>query len=193
MTNSNDERGLPGQVMIYTGEGKGKTTAAFGMALRAVGRGWKVLIIQYTKSGEWPPGQPMGEIVGARRLEPELELIWTGIGFVNILGDAHPFSAHREAAQQGLALAREKMASGEYQLVILDEILGAISQGQLELDQVIDLIQSRPRGLHLLLTGHDADERFIHQLVPLADLVTEMRKVKHPFDEGHQARRGLDY
>jgi len=193
MTSPDDERGLPGLVMIYTGEGKGKTTAAFGVALRAVGRGWKVLMIQYTKSGEWPPGQPMGEIVGARRLEPEFKLIWTGIGFVNILGDPHPFEAHRQAAQDGLALAREHMASGEYELIILDEILGAVSQGQIDLEQLMDLIKSRSRRQHLLLTGHDAEEKFIHELIPLADLVTEMRKIKHPFDEGHQARRGLDY
>jgi cob(I)alamin adenosyltransferase len=193
MTAQDDERGLPGLVMIYTGEGKGKTTAAFGMALRAVGRGWKVSMIQYTKSGEWPPGQPMGEIVGSRRLEPDFELVWTGIGFVNILGDTHPFEAHREAAQKGLELAREHIASGKYELIILDELLGAISQGQIDLEQVIDLIKSRPRRQNLLLTGHDADEQFIHELIPLADLVSEMKKIKHPFDEGHQARRGLDY
>lgn len=193
MTSPDDERGLPGLVIIYTGEGKGKTTAAFGAALRAVGRGWKVLMIQYTKSGEWPPGQPMGEIVGARRLEPEFKLVWTGIGFVNILGDPHPFEAHREAAQQGLQLAYESMASGEYDLIILDEILGAVGQGQIDLEQLVELIHARPRRLNLLLTGHDAEERFIHELIPLADLVTEMKKVKHPFDDGHQARRGLDY
>jgi cob(I)alamin adenosyltransferase len=193
MTSLDDERGLPGLVMIYTGEGKGKTTSAFGVALRAVGRGWKVLMIQYTKSGEWPPGQPMGEIVGARRLEPEFKLIWTGIGFVNILGDAHPFEAHREAAQQGLELARQHIASGEYDLIILDEILGAVGQGQIDLEQLVELLKSRPRRQNLLLTGHDAEEKFIHELIPMADLVSEMKKIKHPFDEGHQARRGLDY
>jgi cob(I)alamin adenosyltransferase len=193
MTSPDDERGLPGLVMIYTGEGKGKTTAAFGVALRAVGRGWKVLMIQYTKSGEWPPGQPMGEIVGAQRLEPDFKLIWTGIGFVNILGDQHPFEAHREAAQQGLELARQHIVSGQYDLIILDEILGAVGQGQIALEQLLELIKSRPRRQNLLLTGHDAEEKFIHELIPLADLVTEMKKIKHPFDEGHQARRGLDY
>lgn len=192
MTTS-DDKGLAGLVMIYTGEGKGKTTAAFGMALRAVGRGWRVMMIQFTKSGEWPPGQPMGEITGSQRLAPELELVWTGIGFVNILGDPHPFEAHRQAAQEGLKLARAKMDSGEYELLILDEILGAVDQGQIDLDQLLELIETKPRRLHLLLTGHDAQQRFIHQLTERADLVTEMRKIKHPFDEGHQARRGLDY
>src|SRR6266540_4952904 len=96
-----------GLVIVYTGEGKGKTTAAFGMALRAVGRSWKVLMIQYTKMGEWPPGEPMGEIAGARRLEPDFKVVSTGIGFVNIFGDPYTFEQHREAAQKGLELACE--------------------------------------------------------------------------------------
>ena len=186
-------KGLRGQVLLYTGEGKGKTTSAFGVALRAVGRGWKVSMIQFTKMGEWPPGEPMGEIAGARRLEPDFEVISTGIGFVNILGDPYTFEEHREAAQKGLALAKEKIASGQFQLVILDEILGAVDQGQIDLDQVLELIRTKPHPLNLLLTGHDAQKRFLDQVLPVVDLATEMVKLKHPFDEGHQARKGLDY
>ncbi|HEX2172501.1 MAG TPA: cob(I)yrinic acid a,c-diamide adenosyltransferase [Dehalococcoidia bacterium] len=186
-------RGLRGLVMLYTGEGKGKTTAAFGMALRAVGRGWNVSMIQFTKMGEWPKGEPLGEIAGAERLAPNFEVIPTGIGFVNIFGDPYTLEEHREAAQKGLALAREKMASGQYQLVILDEILGAVDQGQLDLEQIEELIRTRPHGLNLLLTGHDANKRFLDRLLPLVDLATEMVKLKHPFDQGHQARKGLDY
>ena len=186
-------RGLKGQVLLYTGEGKGKTTSAFGVALRAVGRGWKVSMIQFTKMGEWPKGEPMGEIAGARRLEPDLEVIPTGIGFVNIFGDPFTLEEHREAAQKGLQLAREKIASGQYQLVILDEILGAVDQGQLDLEQVLEVIRTKPHALNLLLTGHDAQKRFLDQLLPVVDLATEMVKLKHPFDEGHQARKGLDY
>jgi cob(I)alamin adenosyltransferase len=85
------------------------------------------------------------------------------------------------------------MKSGNYDLIILDEILGAVGQGQIDLDQVLGLLEDRPRKLNLLLTGHDAEEKFLPSLVPLADLVSEMRNVKHPFDQGHQARRGLDY
>ncbi len=190
---SETPRGLRGQVLLYTGEGKGKTTAAFGVALRAVGRGWKVSMIQFTKMGEWPPGEPLGEIAGAKRLEPDLEVIPTGLGFVNIFGDPFALDEHRDAAQKGLALAGEKLASGQYQLVILDEILGAIDQGQVDLEQVIDLIQTKPHSVNLLLTGHDANKRFLDTLLPLVDLATEMVKLKHPFDEGHQARKGLDY
>ena len=185
--------GLPGQVLVFYGDGKGKTTAAFGIALRAVGRGWKVLMIQYTKMGEWPKGEPMGEIVGAKRLAPELEVISTGIGFVNIFGDPFTMEDHREAAQQGLQLARERMESGTYDLIILDEIIGAGSQGQIDLEQVLDLVRAKPHHLSLVLTGHDDEQRFVQQIVDLADLATEVKKVKHPFDEGHQARKGLDY
>ncbi len=182
-----------GQVLVYYGQGKGKSTAAFGLALRAVGRGWRVCMIQFTKSGEWPPGKPVGENVAAARLAPEFELHSTGIGFVNILGDPYPFEAHVEAARKGLELARQKITSGEYDLVILDEIIGAVSQGQLQLDEVLALVRERPRHVSLLLTGHDDREQFINRLVAVADLVSEMRKVKHPFDTGKQARRGLDY
>jgi cob(I)alamin adenosyltransferase len=186
-------RRLAGQTLVYFGDGKGKTTSAFGVALRAVGRGWKVLMIQYTKMGEWPKGEPMGEINGAQRLAPDFEVISTGIGFVNILGDPYTFEEHREAAQKGLELYKERAASGEYDLIILDEAIGAVSQGQWELEQLLEVIRTRPRELNLLITGHDDKKAFIDQVIALADLATEMVKVKHPFDEGHQARKGLDY
>ncbi|MDQ6673328.1 MAG: cob(I)yrinic acid a,c-diamide adenosyltransferase [Chloroflexota bacterium] len=184
---------IPGQTLVFYGDGKGKTSAAFGVALRAVGRGWKVLMIQYTKMGEWPKGQPMGEIHGAHRLAPDFEVISTGIGFVNILGDTFSMQEHRQAAQKGLELYRHKAASGEYNLIILDEAIGAVSQGQWDLDQLLALIAEKPRELNLLLTGHDDEHKFIDQVIRVVDLATEMRKIKHPFDEGHQARKGLDY
>src|SRR6188508_1523319 len=134
----------------------------------------------------------MGEITGARRLAPDFEVISTGIGFVNIFGDPFTLEEHRKAAQDGLALSREKIDSGEFELVILDEILGAVDQGQVDLEQVIDLIETRPHAVNLLLTGHDANKRFLDQLLPVVDLASEMVKLKHPFDEGHQARKGLD-
>lgn len=186
-------RGVAGQTLVFYGDGKGKTTAAFGVALRAVGRGWKVLMIQYTKMGEWPKGEPMGEIKGALRLAPDFEVISTGIGFVNILGDTFTFEEHRAAAQRGLELAKERMTSGSYNLVILDEAIGAVSQGQWDLEQLLDLIRTRPRELNLLITGHDDKKTFIDRVIDVADLATEMKKVKHPFDQGHQARKGLDY
>jgi cob(I)alamin adenosyltransferase len=186
-------RAIAGQTLVFYGDGKGKTSAAFGVALRAVGRGWKVLMIQYTKMGEWPKGEPMGEIVGAQRLAPDFEVISTGIGFVNIFGDPFTLDEHREAAQKGLQLYHEKAASGDYDLIILDEALGAVSQGQVDLEQLLHLIRNRPRELNLLITGHDDEKKFIDQVIAEVDLATEMRKIKHPFDEGHQARKGLDY
>lgn len=183
-----------GQVLVYYGQGKGKTTGALGLALRALGRGWRVCMIQFTKSGEWPRGEPVGENVAAQRLAPEFELITTGIGFVNILGDPYPFEAHKEAAEKGLALAVEKLNSDAYDLVILDEVLGAVSQGQLDLDAVLTAVRQRPASVSVLLTGHDDREEFIARVIAEADLATEMRKVKHPFDEaGRQAIKGLDY
>jgi cob(I)alamin adenosyltransferase len=187
------KRNIAGQTLVFYGDGKGKTTAAFGVALRAVGRGWKVLMIQYTKMGEWPKGEPMGEINGAKRLAPDFEVISTGIGFVNIFGDPYTLEEHREAAQKGLELYKQRAASGDYDLIILDEAIGAVSQGQWDLVQLLDLIKNKPRALNLLITGHDDQKRFIDEVVAVADLATEMRKIKHPFDEGHQARRGLDY
>ena len=187
------ERRLAGLTLVFYGDGKGKTSAAFGVALRAVGRGWKVLMIQYTKMGEWPKGEPMGEIHGARRLAPDFEVISTGIGFVNILGDTYTFEEHRQAAQDGLALYHDRAASGEYDLIILDEAIGAVAQGQWDLEQLLEVIRDKPRELNLLITGHDDEKKFIDQVVAVADLATEMVKVKHPFDEGHQARKGLDY
>jgi cob(I)alamin adenosyltransferase len=187
------KRNIAGQTLVFYGDGKGKTTAAFGVALRAVGRGWKVLMIQYTKMGEWPKGEPMGEINGAKRLAPDFEVISTGIGFVNIFGDPYTLEEHREAAQKGLELYKQRAASGDYDLIILDEAIGAVSQGQWDLAQLLDLIKNKPRALNLLITGHDDQKRFIDEVVAVADLATEMRKIKHPFDEGHQARRGLDY
>src|SRR5438552_18681775 len=168
------KRSVAGQTLVFFGDGKGKTTAAFGVALRAVGRGWKVLMIQYTKMGEWPKGEPMGEINGARRLAPDFEVISTGIGFVNIFGDTFTLDQHRAAAQQGLEVYKEKAASGEYDLIILDEAIGPVSQGQWDLEQLLDLIKTKPRELNLLITGHDDEQKFIEQVVAVADLATEM-------------------
>ena len=189
-TESRRQRGL---VLVYYGTGKGKTTAALGLALRALGRGWRVSMLQFTKSGEWPPGKPVAENISAKRLAPDFELIPTGLGFVNIFGDPYPFEEHRQAAYRGLELARQKLHSGQYQLVILDEIIGAVAQTQLDIEDVLRLVAERPPEVNVLLTGHDDRKEFIDRFIAVADLVTEMVKVKHPFDLGHQARRGLDY
>jgi cob(I)alamin adenosyltransferase len=176
----NQDRGL---ILIFTGNGKGKTTAALGTALRAVGYGHRVAIVQFIK-GTWH----YGELDAVARI-PEIELHRSGAGFYKIMGDQLPEEVHRQAARQGLELAREKMQSGRYQLVILDEINNAVHTGLLRVEDVLGLLDDKPETLSLILTGRDAKPEVMER----ADLVTEMREIKHPFQQGILARKGIDY
>lgn len=170
-----------GCVQVYTGNSKGKTTAALGLALRAVGRGLRVVMIQFLKGGG-----PYGEHIAAQRLAPELTIIPTGRpGWVN---KENPAAEDRRLALEAFALAREKMLSNEYDVVILDEINGAISFGLLQVDDLLQLISQRPADVELVLTGRNADPRIIEA----ADLVTEMREVKHYYKAGVPAREGIE-
>lgn len=178
------EKSETGLVIVYTGEGKGKTTAALGMALRAVGRGWQVLMIQFGKGG-WH----YAELDSSQRLAPEFEIVPMGLGFYKILDDAHTETEHRGAAKNALAFARDQMLSGKYDMVILDEINGVLAAGLLGLHAVLELLDARPRALTLVLTGRYAPQ----ELVDRADLVTEMREIKHPYQRGHLAQKGIDY
>lgn len=172
-----------GLVIVHTGNGKGKTTAALGTALRAVGHGMKVLIIQFIK-GSWR----YGELKSLKRLEPELELIRVGKGFVGIIDDKLPREEHVEAARKGLELAREKVMGGEYDLVILDELNYAVLGGLIPIEDVLDLVRNKPSWVHLIITGREARP----ELIELADLVTEMREIKHPYQKGIKAQQGID-
>ncbi|MGE5140065.1 MAG: cob(I)yrinic acid a,c-diamide adenosyltransferase [Rudaea sp.] len=178
------EKGSVGLVIVYTGDGKGKTTAALGVAFRAVGRGWKVIMVQFGK-GSWH----YAELDTVKRLEPDFEIIPTGKGFYKILDDRFSEEEHREAAQAGLALAREKMLSGDYDLVILDEVNGTVKAGLLSVAQVLELIEDKPQDVTLVLTGRYAAQ----ELIDRADLVTEMREIKHPYQKGILAQKGIDY
>jgi cob(I)alamin adenosyltransferase len=178
---SPEERGL---VIVYTGKGKGKTTAALGIVLRAVGHGYKVGMIQFIK-GEWY----YGELTSSKRLEPEFELIVAGKGFVGIIDDDHPIEDHQKAAAQALAVAREKLASGRYDVLILDEINYAVKLNLITEQDVLDLIKSRPQKTTLVITGNYAPEKVIEA----ADLVTEMREIKHPYKAGIKAKKGIDF
>ena len=173
-----------GLLIIYTGGGKGKTTAALGMTLRAVGYGHRALILQFIK-GSWH----YGELDGLKRLAPEVELIQGGEGFVGIIDDTKERSEHERAAQNALTLAREKLLTDAYDLAILDEINYALHMGLIELDAVRALIADRPRRLDLVLTGNHAHPDLIAQ----ADLVTEMREIKHPYQQGIMAKKGIDF
>ncbi|MCL4394048.1 MAG: cob(I)yrinic acid a,c-diamide adenosyltransferase [Chloroflexi bacterium] len=178
------EKGNRGFVIVYTGDGKGKTTAALGMALRAIGRGWKVLMVQFMK-GTWH----YAELDAARRLAPDLEIVPMGKGFYKILDDHYTDEAHREAAAAALQFAREKMESGLYDLLILDEINNAVDTGLLPLQAVLQLIDAKPADLNLVLTGRGAPAEFVER----ADLVTEMREIKHPYQKGVFAQKGIDF
>ncbi|MCS7141191.1 MAG: cob(I)yrinic acid a,c-diamide adenosyltransferase [Candidatus Nitrosocaldus sp.] len=173
-----------GLVIVYTGNGKGKTTAALGMALRAVGHGMKVVMVQFIK-GSWR----YGEMEGVKRLMPEFELITAGRGFVGIIDDDLPREAHVDAAREALNLSRERLLSGIYDIVILDEVNYAVRLGLIGVDDVLELIRAKPYSTTLVLTGNYADER----IIDMADLVTEMREVKHPFRKGMRALKGVDF
>ena len=173
-----------GLIIVYTGGGKGKTTAALGAALRACGHGWKVFMVQFIK-GPWR----YGELEAAKRLAPDFEIVLAGKGFYKIRGDRLPEEVHRQAAEEGLALCREKIASGEYDLIILDEINVAVHEGLIPVGEVLALLDAKPEPLHLILTGRNAHPRIIER----ADLVTEMREVKHPYAQGIPAQRGIEY
>ncbi len=178
------EKGKRGFVIVYTGDGKGKTTAALGMALRAIGRGWKVLMVQFMK-GTWH----YAELETAQRLAPDLEIVPMGKGFYKILDDHHTDEEHRQAALAALDFARAKMLGGECDLLILDEVNNAISTGLLPLSAVMQLLDDKPADFHIVLTGRDAPP----QLIDRADLVTEMREVKHPYQQGILAQKGIDF
>ena len=173
-----------GLVIVYTGGGKGKTSAALGLVLRAVGYNHKVCMIQFVK-GSWH----YGELDSAKRLAPEFEMITAGKGFVGILDDKSPREEHVKAANDTLMISKEKILSGKYNVVILDEINYAVQLELLKLDDVIDLIKSKPAELDLVLTGNHATK----EVIELADLVTEMKEIKHPFKSGLKAKKGIDF
>jgi cob(I)alamin adenosyltransferase len=173
-----------GLLVVYTGKGKGKTTAALGIVLRSVGHGYKVGMIQFIK-GEWY----YGELSSSKRLEPEFEMIAAGKGFVGIIDDDHPIEDHQRAAQEAVALANEKLSSGLYDVMILDEINYAIKLNLISVQNVLDIIKKKPKKTTLVLTGNYAPA----EIIAVADLVTEMKEIKHPYQLGFKAKKGIDY
>lgn len=174
------EKGL---VILYTGEGKGKTTAALGLVLRAAGYKKKCLIVQFGKA--WFTG----ELVGAKLLSPLIKIIQGGKGFLGILGNKASKTEHKKAASQAFNILYKEIISDKWDIVVADEIVGAVSSGVLPLKWVVKLINDKPEGLDLVLTGHYASKK----LIDMADLVTEMREVKHPFQKGILAKKGIDF
>ncbi|MCP4580598.1 MAG: cob(I)yrinic acid a,c-diamide adenosyltransferase [candidate division Zixibacteria bacterium] len=173
-----------GLIVVNTGDGKGKTTAALGICVRAVGYDMKVAIVQFIK-GSWH----YGEIDGIKRLAPNVELFTGGKGFVGIMDDNLPREEHEKAARSTLEYAKELMLSGKYDILVLDELNVAVSIGLLKLKDVLDLLDKKPELLSLVITGRGAQDKLIEK----ADLVTEMKEIKHPYRKGILAQKGIDY
>lgn len=170
----------PALVIVYTGDGKGKTTAALGLLFRAWGRGRRVVMLQFIKSTT----SNYGENRAAKKLG--VEIITLGGGFTWLSKD---IERDKALARELWAQCRERIASGQYDIVILDEFTYPLAYGWLPLDEVIDVLRSRPEGVHIVITGRDAPQ----ELIDFADLVTEMREVKHPFQQGIKAQAGIDF
>lgn len=170
----------PSLVLVNTGDGKGKSTSAFGTAMRAVARGWKVAVVQFLKSGEWS--------VGEEKIGRQVGIDWWALGD-GFTWDSEDIDESQAIAAEAWRKAREVIDSGEYQLVVLDEVTYPINWGWISLEEVLTLIRDRPESVNLIFTGRDAPA----ELVEIADTVTEMTKVKHAFDRGVAAKRGIDY
>lgn len=172
-------------LLSFTGDGKGKTTAALGNALRLLGAGKQALMMQFIK-GPWESGEHKS--VG--RLAPDFKIIRTGRGFVGILGDTLPIEAHKKAAEAGFALARKEIASGKYHLLILDEVHNAIALGLIPVSYVLAFLDyAKDKVEYMITTGRGAPKEIIER----ADLVTEMMNIKHPFQKGVKATKDLDF
>lgn len=174
-----------GLVQVYTGNGKGKTTAAFGLALRAIGQGLKVCIIQFLKSSE---RYPTGENKIAKTL-PNLGIFQFGGDYPCPDERIKEDPKVKQGVEEGLSLALKIIREGKCDLLILDEINVALAYGPIELRDVLNLIQAKPEQLELVLTGRWAPQ----ELIEVADLVTEMREIKHPHKQGIKARKGIEY
>ncbi len=173
-----------GLVIVYTGNGKGKTTAALGLAMRAIGYEHKVCMLQFIK-GSWH----YGEMDSSKKLGPNFELIAVGKGFVGILDDNSTREEHEKYAAEALKICREKIFSEKYNVIILDEVNYAINLGLIDVQEIIKIIKEKPSSLDLVLTGRDVKK----EIIELADLVTEMKEIKHPFKSGIKAKKGIDF
>src|SRR4030042_504248 len=173
-----------GLVVVLTGHGKGKTTTALGIAVRACGHDMRVGIIQFMKgdlyAGEWD---------GVKKMGCQVELISTGKGFCGIQGNPYPYKEHRKNAQEAIQLVHQKMVSGQFDILILDEINNALSLHLVDLEQVLDIIRHKPTQMHLVLTGRDAHP----QVIELADTVSEIKEIKHAYRKGIDPQPGIDY
>ncbi|MEM4311190.1 MAG: cob(I)yrinic acid a,c-diamide adenosyltransferase [Nitrososphaerales archaeon] len=173
--------GRRGLIIVNTGYGKGKTSAALGVALRAIGHGYKVCIIQFIKGKV-----TAGEHKIASRLAPHYEIIPMGKGFTWL---SKNLEEDKSMAQRAWNLVKEKISSNQYNIIILDEITYPINLKWIELEDVLKTLKNKPPMLHIILTGRDAPR----ELIDIADLVTEMRLIKHPYEKGIFGQRGIEF
>jgi cob(I)alamin adenosyltransferase len=167
-------------VLVNTGDGKGKSSAAFGVVMRAVARDWKVAVVQFIKSGEWQVGEQM--------VAERLGVDWFALG-EGFTWDTQNVEADRTVARDAWEQARGIIESGDYRLVVLDEITYPMTWGWIDTDDVVATIRGRPSTVSIIATGRDAPEA----LIAVADTATEMRKLKHAYDAGIVAKKGIDY
>jgi cob(I)alamin adenosyltransferase len=173
-------RSAPSLVVVNTGDGKGKSSAAFGVMVRALARGWSVAVVQFIKSGDWK--------VGEEKLGRELGVDWHAFGD-GFTWDSDDLAADRAHAAEGWAKAVELLDAGEHELVIFDELTYLSSFGWLDAAVIAEAIRRRPSHVNVVITGRDAAP----ELIEIADTVTEMREVKHAYQQGIRAKRGIDY
>lgn len=167
-------------IIVNTGDGKGKSTAAFGTVMRALARGWRVSVIQFIKSAKWQ--------VGEEKICRDLGVAWLkgGDGFT---WESDDIDHTREIAVAAWELACATVASGEYDVVVMDELTYLMTWGWVEVDEVLACLRDRPRHVNVIVTGRGAPD----ELINIADTVTEMRSIRHAFDNGIRARRGIDF
>ena len=182
----NPEFSKHGYIQVYTGNGKGKTTASLGLAMRALGRCWKVLIIMFTKGGD-----DYGELNSFRNLSPEISKNLTIVqaGLDRIVYENNKNADDAAEIKKGWDLAKKVIKNDEYNLVILDEANIAIDLGLIDIDEVVEVLKHKPDEMEIVLTGRNADPK----IVELAHLVSEIKPVKHYWDTGIAARKGIEY
>ena len=171
-------------LIVFTGNGKGKTTAALGQMLRTVGRKKRALMIQFIK-GPWKSG----EDESYKRLMPDLEIRKMGLGFVGILGDTLPRAKHKEAAVNAIKTFEKELRSKKWGLIVLDEVNVAVGLKLISASVVLKAVKKTPLETFVIMTGRDAPPSFIKA----AHLATEMREIKHPFNKGELAKIALDF
>ncbi len=171
-------------IILITGNGKGKTTSAIGQAVRMAGDLKRVLMVQFIK-GPWRSGEDDSQML----LRPYVKIIKTGLGFVGILGDTLPREEHARAARAGLAMAYTEMTSGHWDAIVLDEINNALALQLITLPEVFEFLNALPQGMDLILTGRDAPQ----ELIERADIVSEIQEVKHPYQQGQQGEKGIEW